>query len=100
MFGPFDAFDLHGDWELDGAEMALMNEILFSEDDEEDEDFDEDDLDINEDWDEDYKDDEEQEGKGMSYEQIHILAAERLENPGEEMWSVLSDLQVLWGVQA
>lgn len=57
MFGPFDAFDLDGDGELDGAEMAFMNEVLFSDEDEdeEDEDFDEDDLefDDDEDWDED-----------------------------------------------
>lgn len=57
MSGPFDAFDLDGDGELDGAEMAFMNEVLFSDEDkgeEDDEDFDEDDLefDNDEDWDE------------------------------------------------
>lgn len=53
MFGPFDAFDLDGDGELDGAEMAFMNEVLFPDEDEDEEDddedfneFDEDDLDI------------------------------------------------------
>ena len=63
MFGPFDAFDLDGDGELDCAEMAFMNEVLFLDEDEEeedDEDFNEDDLefDDDEDWDDDDEDDE------------------------------------------